>query len=140
MERWIGPSLWSYQCPKRSSRCQRYCLCDPAFDVLQRNKANAAIQLALGLMITMVTMTLINNVQWTQFCIIQIFCFCLNKSLEFGQLILEPTFIYSPQRAKKVVSDSPGLVHFAIGLVNSVLNLPDGQVKIFWRIKITKVL
>ena len=35
------------------------------------------------------------------------------------------------QRAKKVVSDSPGLVDFAIGLVNSVLNLPDGQVKIF---------
>ena len=33
------------------------------------------------------------------------------------------------QRAKKVVSDSPGLVDFAIGLVNSVLNLPDGQVK-----------
>ena len=30
------------------------------------------------------------------------------------------------QRAKKVVSDSPGLVDFAIGLVNSVLNLPDG--------------
>ena len=35
------------------------------------------------------------------------------------------------QRAKKVVSDSPGLVDFAVGLVNSVLNLPDGQV-IFW--------
>ena len=44
------------------------------------------------------------------------------------------------QRAKKVVSDSPGLVDFAIGLVNSVLNLPDGQTKIFRRIKITKVL
>ena len=44
------------------------------------------------------------------------------------------------QRAKKVVSDSPGLVDFAIGQVNSVLNLPDGQVKIFRRIKITEVL
>ena len=44
------------------------------------------------------------------------------------------------QRAKKVVSDSPELVDFAIGLVNSVLNLPDGQVKIFRRIKITEVL
>ena len=33
------------------------------------------------------------------------------------------------QCAKKVASDSPGLVDFAIGLVNSVLNLPDGQVK-----------
>ena len=31
----------------------------------------------------------------------------------------------SVQRAKKVVSDSPGLVR----LVNSVLNLPDVQVK-----------
>ena len=44
------------------------------------------------------------------------------------------------QRAKKVVSDSPGLVDFAIGQVNSVRNLPDGQVKIFRRIKITEVL
>ena len=30
--------------------------------------------------------------------------------------------------AKKVVSDSPGLVDFTIGLVNSVFNLPDKQV------------
>ena len=37
----------------------------------------------------------------------------------------------SVQRAKKVVPDSPGLVDFAIGLVNSVLNLPDGQVMFF---------
>ena len=44
------------------------------------------------------------------------------------------------QRARKVMSDSPGLVDFVIGLVNSVLNLPDGQGKIFRRIKITKVL
>ena len=35
------------------------------------------------------------------------------------------------QHAKKVVSDSPGLVDFVIGLVNSVFNLPDGQVMIF---------
>ena len=35
------------------------------------------------------------------------------------------------QRAKEVVSDSPGLVDFAIGLVNSVINLPDEQVKFF---------
>ena len=35
------------------------------------------------------------------------------------------------QRAKKVVSNSPGLVDFAIGLVNSVFNLPDGQVMFF---------
>ena len=35
------------------------------------------------------------------------------------------------QRAKKVVSDNPELVDFAIGLVNSVFNLPDGQVIFF---------
>ena len=35
------------------------------------------------------------------------------------------------ERAKKVVSDSPGLVDFDIGLVNSVFNLPDGQVIFF---------
>ena len=35
------------------------------------------------------------------------------------------------QLAKKVVSDSPGLVDFAIGLVNSVFNLPDGQVMFY---------
>ena len=31
------------------------------------------------------------------------------------------------QRAKKVVSNSPGLVDFVIGLVNSVFNLHDWQ-------------
>ena len=35
------------------------------------------------------------------------------------------------QLAKKVVSDSPRLVDFTFGLVNSVLNLPDGQEN-FW--------
>ena len=35
------------------------------------------------------------------------------------------------QHAKKVVSDSPGLVDFAIGLVNSVVRLPDRQVRFF---------
>ena len=38
------------------------------------------------------------------------------------------SFLYKLQRAKKVVSDSPGLVDFVIGLVIFVLNLPDGQV------------
>ena len=42
------------------------------------------------------------------------------------------------QRAKKVVSDSPGLVDLAIGLVNSVINLPDGQVKFFEEFKLQK--
>jgi len=31
--------------------------------------------------------------------------------------------------ARKCLSNSPGLVDFAARLVNSVLNLPDGQVK-----------
>ena len=35
------------------------------------------------------------------------------------------------QDAKKVVSDSPGLVDFAFGLVDFVLNLPNGQVKFY---------
>ena len=39
------------------------------------------------------------------------------------------------QRVKKVVSDSPGLVEFAVGLVNSVINLPDGQVIFFEEIE-----
>ena len=42
------------------------------------------------------------------------------------------------QHAKKVVSESLGLVDFAIGLVNSVLNLPDGQVKFFGEFKLQK--
>ena len=47
-------------------------------------------------------------------------------------------FKYSIQRAKKVVSDSQGLVDIAIGLVNSVLNRPDGQVKVFLEFKLQK--
>ena len=35
------------------------------------------------------------------------------------------------QCAMKVLSDSPGLVDFGIGLVNSVCNLPDGQVMLY---------
>ena len=35
------------------------------------------------------------------------------------------------QLSKKVVSDSLGLVDFAMGLVNSVFNLPDRQVMFF---------
>ena len=37
----------------------------------------------------------------------------------------------STQCAKKVVSNSLGLVDFVIGLVNSVFNLPEGQVMYF---------
>ena len=42
------------------------------------------------------------------------------------------------QHAKKVVSNNLGPVDFAIRLVNSVLNLPDGQVIFFLRIQITE--
>ena len=48
-------------------------------------------------------------------------------------------FLYE-QRAKKVVSDSPGLVDFATGLVFFVLNLPDGQVLFFGKIQIREGL
>ena len=41
------------------------------------------------------------------------------------------SWLHPFQRAKKVVSDNLGLVDFAIGLVNSVFNMPDGQVLFF---------
>ena len=44
------------------------------------------------------------------------------------------------QCVKIVVSDSPELVDFAIGLVIFVLNLPDGQVLFFGEIQITEGL
>ena len=34
------------------------------------------------------------------------------------------------------VPDSPGLLDFAIGLVDSNHHLPDGQVKFFWELKL----
>jgi len=42
------------------------------------------------------------------------------------------------QRKKYIASNSPGLVDTAIGLVNSVLNLPDGQVKYFEEVNLQK--
>ena len=60
----------------------------------------------------------------------------LMKSLMFKLLYKFGYF----QRAKKDVSDSPGLVDFSIGLVIFVLNLPDGQVLFFGKIKITEGL
>ena len=44
---------------------------------------------------------------------------------------LSPTKWGIHRHAKKVMSDSPGLVDFAIGLVNSVFNLPNRQVMFF---------
>ena len=46
--------------------------------------------------------------------------------------------VESIQRARRVVSDSPGLVGFAIGLVNSVINLPNRQVKFFEESKLQR--
>ena len=49
-----------------------------------------------------------------------------------GQMASSPTFTSkSMQRAKKVASNSLGLVDFAIRLVKSIFNLPDGQVMFF---------
>ena len=48
--------------------------------------------------------------------------------------------MHEKQRAKKVVSDSAGLGDFAIGLVNSVFNLPNGQLIFFLEIRITEEL
>jgi len=46
----------------------------------------------------------------------------------------------STQRAKKVESDNPGIVDFAIGLVIFLLNLPNGQVLFFGEIQFTEGL
>ena len=42
------------------------------------------------------------------------------------------------QRAKKVLSDSQGLVDSVIGPVNSVLNLPDRQMVFLGEFKLQK--
>ena len=42
------------------------------------------------------------------------------------------------QCAKNVVSDSPWLVDFAIGLMNSVFKLPDGQLMFFEEFELQK--
>ena len=47
-------------------------------------------------------------------------------------------FFNFSQHAKKVVSNSPELVDFAIGLLIFVLSLPDGQVLLFEEIQITE--
>ena len=46
--------------------------------------------------------------------------------------------LFSRQRAKNLASNSPGQVDFAIRLVNSVLNLPDGPVKYFEEFNLQK--
>ena len=61
--------------------------------------------------------------------IFRIFPLNMNQRPETATLLPFGLVVY--QHAKKVVSDSLGLVDFAIGLVIFVLNLPDGQV-FFW--------
>ena len=46
-------------------------------------------------------------------------------------MVFKRAIVTLAQRAKKVLSDSPGLVDFAIGLANSVFNLPDGLVMFY---------
>ena len=43
--------------------------------------------------------------------------------------------IHPKQHAKKVLSNSPGLVDFDIVVVNSVFNLPNGQVMFYEEFK-----
>jgi len=50
------------------------------------------------------------------------------------------TYLICDQRTKEVVSYSPGLVDFAIGLVIFVLNLADGQVLFLGKSQITEGL
>ena len=51
---------------------------------------------------------------------------------------LQCTLILSTQCAEEVVSVSLGLVDFAVRLMSSVLNLPEGQVTFFWEYKSQK--
>ena len=55
-------------------------------------------------------------------------------------IIWEMMEYWYSQRAKKVVSNSPGLVDFATALVFFVLNLPDRQVLFLGEIQITEGL
>ena len=45
--------------------------------------------------------------------------------------------VSSVQRSR-VLSDSPGRVDFAVGIANSVLNLPNGQAKVSRQLKLQK--
>ena len=65
----------------------------------------------------------------------------IGENHQVGLVVLSRYIVYTrlqKRHAKKVVSDSPGLVDFAIGPVNSVLNLANGQVKFFEEFKLHK--
>ena len=57
---------------------------------------------------------------------------CWMNEIENSENILQTS---SQQYAKKVVSNSLWLVDVAIELVNSVLNFPEEQMKVFGEIK-----
>ena len=60
-------------------------------------------------------------------------------SMSLDHLLIKAGMLFTlAQRANKVVSGSLGLVEFDIGLVNSVLNLPIRQVKVFEEFKLQK--
>ena len=65
-------------------------------------------------------------------------CFCPSNGILVPKIPVKTS--YTSQRAKKVVSDSPRQVNFAIGLVIFVLNLPNGQVVFLVKIQITEGL
>ena len=74
-------------------------------------------------------------VVWTfDIAIYRINLYPVDDAIILVSLILNSWILIYPmdsQGANKVVSDSLGLVDFAIGLVNSVFNLPDWQVMFF---------
>ena len=51
--------------------------------------------------------------------------------INFAEVTICTTKMHVQPAKKLVVSDSPELVDFVIGLVNSVFNLPNGQVMFF---------
>ena len=53
-------------------------------------------------------------------------------NLDLTNLCISPQ--YSKQGTKKFRSDSPGLVDFEVRLVEFILHLPDGLVKVFGEI------
>ena len=73
--------------------------------------------------------------EWNKIYYVRNFCNLIGLEQWYFSWIWN-TYIW--QRAKKIVSDSLGLVDFASGQAIFVLNLPDGQVLFFGEIQITK--
>ena len=60
--------------------------------------------------------------------------------INFAEVTICTTKMHVQPAKKLVVSDSLGVVDFVIGLVNSVFNLPDGQVMFFEEFEKTEEL